>query len=65
MHEIEYREDNKEKKLMLKINSSHVPRIEDDVTIDGKLCKVLEVKHILDGYTLKEKFIVTVHQYGI
>ena len=50
---------------MLKINSSHVPRIEDEVTIDGKLCKVLEVKHILDGYALKEKFIVTVRQYGI
>jgi predicted P-loop ATPase len=66
MYEIEYYEDDKAKTLMLKINSNHVPRSDDDVTIDGKQCRVLEVKHILNtGDTLEEKFIVTVHQYGI
>ena len=66
MYEIEYHEDDKAKTLMLKINSNHVPRSDDDVTIDGKHYKVYGVKHILNtGDTLEEKFIVTVHQYGI
>ena len=62
MHEIEYWEDE-DNTLMLKINSNHIPRSDDDVTINEKHYKVYRVEHILNtGDTLEEKFIVTVNK---
>jgi hypothetical protein len=61
MYEIEYYEDESSTPY-LKINSNHLPRSDDDVTINEKHYKVYSVKHILNTGPLVEKFIVTVHK---
>ncbi|MDC1103704.1 hypothetical protein OAS49_04235 [Nitrosopumilus sp.] len=64
---IEYWEDE-EQTLLMKLSSSHIPRSDDDVTINEKHYKVYKVEHVLqseDVQVAKERFIVTVHKKKI
>ena len=73
MYEIDYYVDGESKNYHVK--SNHLPRIDDDVTINGKNYQVIEVQHILntlnstlkawESHTLDEKFIVTLHEKKI
>ena len=55
---IEYREEESE--LSVKVMSSHVPKVDEEVVIDGENFKVFSVKHEInqDGDIGNEKFIV-------
>ena len=70
MYEIEYYvEVDEGSPMYYRVDSNHLPRSDEDVTLDGINYKVISVKHILDivtsrvvGDTLEERFIVTVHK---
>ena len=72
MYEIDYYVDGES--VNYHIKSNHLPRSDDDVTINGKNYKVISIKHVLntnttlkawDSDTLEEKFIVTLHEKKI
>ncbi len=68
MYEIEYFIDISNP-VYLRIKSNYLPRSDDEVIINGKNYKVINVKHILNtlpdavvGDTMEEKFIVLVQE---
>ena len=70
MYDIDYHVDGTYKKYRIK--SNHLPRIDDDLTINGTNYQVIHVKHSLITWntnvkawevnTLDEKFIVTLQE---
>jgi len=61
---IEYWEDE-EHTLLMKVESVHIPRSDDDITINEKHYKVYKVEHVLQSAereVAKERFIVTVNK---
>jgi hypothetical protein len=70
MYEIEYYvEVDEGSPMYYRVDSNHLPRSDEDVTLDGINYKVISVNHILNtnknvyaGATVDEKFIVTVQK---
>ena len=67
MSKIEYYVEDSN--LVVALKSNHLPRSDDDVTVDGKNYTVISVKHVLNTLTsnlyadnIEEKFIVTLHR---
>ena len=63
--EIEYCEDENNT-LIMKINSNHIPRVDDSITLNEKNFIVYSIKHIVNmNSKFEEKFIITVHKKKI